>query len=509
MAETEEKQNPFQWRWVILLTAIMVSLIFLIPFIREGGARVDTSIIVDTEEAFVGSIQETVKGLAQVTEAKYQNVKTEYSGVVASVEVEEGQRVRKDTVLVRFDPQELEEQVEDVLDALDALDEEIAQTDDGGSAYLLAETSGLVKAVYAERGDRSDDMMETSGGLLELSTDGLLAVRIPLWEGAKPEEEVTVLIGDSEEQGTVSELDEEKQLATVTFPDRADYALGTQVTVLKGEEELGRGGLASHKPWLLTVESSIISEIEVSVGDEVSAGQVLVRCILEEQNNAYLALLEQREELVEALFELQEFAREPIIRAASEGVIRALEVKEGDELTAGWKLCQIVSANDFYAQVDILESETQGLRPGQKVVLTVDGAVNKGRLVSVSNREEEGCELPLCQVRVSLDDAEGLSVGITGTATVILVSVEKAILVPVEAVKLQEDGTKAVEISYGDGLNRFNKVETGLEDGTYVQILKGVDDGEDVVVASHVVETKIVQFLGREWVVEEDESTVE
>lgn len=509
MAETEEKQNPFQWRWVVLLTVIMVSLIFLIPFIQEGGARVDTSVIVDTEEAFVGSIQETVKGLAQVTEAKYQNVKTEYSGVVASVEVEEGQRVRKDAVLVRFDPQELEQQVEDMLDALDALDKEIDQTDDGGSTYLLAETSGLVKAVYAKRGDRSDDMMETSGGLLELSTDGLLAVQIPFWEGAELEEELTVLIGDSKEQGTVSELDEEKQLVTVTFPDHADYPLGAEVTVLNGEKELGRGELAAHQPWLLTVESCIISEMEVSVGDEVSAGQVVARCILEEQNNAYLALLEQREQLVKELFELQEFTREPVIRAGSEGVIRTLQVKEGDELTAGGKVCQIVSTNDFYAQVDILESEAQELRSGQEVVFTVDGAVNKGRLVSVSNREEEGCQLPLCQVRVSLDDAEGLSVGITGTATVILASAENAILVPVEAVKLQEDGTQAVEISYGDGLNRFNKVETGLEDGTYVQILKGVDEGEDVVVASHVVETKVVRVLGYEWVVEQDESTEE
>lgn len=509
MAENEQKQDRFQWRWVILLAAIMLSLIFLIPFIQEGGARVDTSVIVETEEAFVGSIQETVDGLAQVTEAKHHTVKMKRSGVVAAVEVEEGQRVKRDTVIARFDQEELAEQVDDMLDELEALDEEIAQADDSGSTYLLAEQSGLVKAVYAARGVRSDDLIGEKGGLLELSLDGLLAVELPLWEGAEPEGEVTVLIGDSREQGTVSVLDEEEQKVTVTFPDDADYELGTEVTVLDGEQELGKGAARSHQPWLLTVESSIISKVEVSVGDKVEAGDVLVRCILEEQNNAHLALLDERAELVEELFALQEFAGEPVLRAETDGVIRDLRIEEGDEFSAGQKVCRIVSADDFYAQVDILESEAEALRPGQEVVLTVEGAVNKGRLVSVSDTEEEGCELPLCQVRISLDDAEGLCVGITGTATVILARAEKAVLVPAEAVKLQEDGTKAVEISYGDGLNRFNTVETGLEDGTYVQILRGVDEGEDVVISSHVVETKVVQFLGREWVVEEDEAASE
>lgn len=504
MAEGQQQKGRFQWRWIILTGAIVLSLIFLIPFIQEGGARVNTSVIVETEEAFVGSIQETAEGLAQVTEAKSRWVRTNYSGLIASLEAEEGQRVKKGDVIAQLDEQELEEQVNGLLDELEALDEQIAEADDSTSAELTAGASGLVKAVYVRRGDRSDRATERSGGLLEISGDGLLQVEVPLWEGAEPGGNVTVTIDGHQEPGEVSELDREQGLIVITFSDKREYALGAEAVVSTEETELGRGPLASHDPWLLTVESSIVSEVEAEVGDRVEQGDLLMRCILEEQNNAYQALREQRDRLVRELFALQEYALDPVIRAETEGLVRDLRAEEGDTLAAGDRVCRVVSENSFYAEVRIRREEAARLRPGQEVVLSTPNAVNKGRLVSLSLPEEEEPGLSLVRVKVSLDHTEGVALGSEGSCTIILASANNAVLVPAEAVKTMEDGSKAVEISYGDGLNRFNEVQTGLEDGTYVQILKGVDEGEDVVVSSQVVKTHVVEFLGREWVIEEE-----
>ena len=48
MTEPEQKHSPLQKRWLVLTAVVVLALIFLIPFIREGGARVDTTVMVDT-----------------------------------------------------------------------------------------------------------------------------------------------------------------------------------------------------------------------------------------------------------------------------------------------------------------------------------------------------------------------------------------------------------------------------------------------------------------------------
>lgn len=505
MAETEQEQKSFQWRWLILTVAIVVSLIFLIPFIQEGGARVDTNVIVETEQAFVGAIRETTTGKGEVIEPVSQPVKTKYDGIIAQVMVQEGDQVYPGDQVVRLDEAELEEQVIQLLDELDELDEQISQADEGGSTYLLSGANGTVKAIYAQRGDRSDDLMESWGALLEISTDGLLQVELALAEGAELEDSVTVLVGGKEEEGTVAAIDEEQQRMTVTFPDQEEYALGTQVIVMEDETELGRGAVASYQPWRLTAESGIISEIEVEVGDQVHAGDALVRCVMAEQNEAYLALLDQRGELVERLFALQEFAKDPVICADFEGVIQDLDLEAGSSISADSQICRVSSVKQFYGQVSVLKEDAQRVCSGQRIELVIGDQTYEGKVLCTALSSEMMCSLEVIPVRILLEDGEGLDVGMTGGCTVILASEEEAVLVPAAAVKVQEDGTKAVEISYGDGLNRFNKVETGLEDGSYVQILKGVDEGENVVVASRVVEKKVVEFLGHEWVVEETE----
>ncbi len=485
--------------------AIVVSLIFLIPFIQEGGARVDTNVIVETEQAFVGAIRETTTGKGEVIEPVSQPVKTKYDGIIAEVMVQEGDQVYPGDQVVRLDEAELEEQVIQLLDELDELDEQISQADEGGSTYLLSGANGTVKALYAQRGDRSDDLMESWGALLEISTDGLLQVELALAEGAELEDSVTVLVGEKEEEGTVAAIDEEQQRMTVTFPDQEEYALGTQVIVMEDETELGRGAVASYQPWRLTAESGIISEIEVEVGDQVHAGDALVRCVMAEQNEAYLALLDQRGELVERLFALQEFAKDPVICADFEGVIQDLDLEAGSSISADSQICRVSSVKQFYGQVSVLKEDAQRVCSGQRIELVIGDQTYEGKVLCTALSSEMMCSLEVIPVRILLEDGEGLDVGMTGGCTVILASEEEAVLVPAAAVKVQEDGTKAVEISYGDGLNRFNKVETGLEDGSYVQILKGVDEGENVVVASRVVEKKVVEFLGHEWVVEETE----
>ncbi len=513
MTEPEQKHSPLQKRWLVLTAVVVLALIFLIPFIREGGARVDTTVMVDTETAFVGEIQETAQGRGQIDSAQSTPVRTQYAGKIATVAVEEGDVVEQGDILAVYDTDELEEQVNELLDELDELDSQIAQADKSGSSYITAEVSGLVKSISAKRGDVVTNVVERQGGLMEISTDGRLKVELalPADTGLAVGELVAVQIGAQSEEGVVVRLEEREDqiLAQITFDDSPDYALGETAQVSdEAGDSLGSGTVASNSPYLVRGDYGIISKVDVEVGDAVEEGDTLFTRIEAEYNAEYLDLLDQRMGLIDRLFDLQEFMKDPLLLADGHGIVSELQLEEGKTVEAEDKACSLISTDTFTLSVDIAETDIGRVRTGQRVQLKFDAfsdAIYWGRVEKVSSLGKQVGGLTAYAVTISLKGAEGLKVAMSADATIILASAGDALLVPVRAVQTQEDGSEAVEISYGDGLTRVCKVETGLRNEDYVQILSGVQEGEEVVVASRVVETKVFSLFNYEWVIDQDE----
>lgn len=515
MTESGEKRGPLQKRWLVLAAVVVLALIFLIPFIREGGARVDTSVEVETETAFVGDIRETAQGSAVIKAAQSSPVQAQYSGRIASVAVEEGDLVEPGDLLATYDTEELEEQIVQLVDELDQLDTQIAEEDRAGSFDIVAETDSLVKAVYAQRGDVAASVVETSGSLMLLSTDGLLRTKLSLEAGNELAvgDAVWVDIGDAREEGAVLEADEETGVVTVTFADRPEYPLEaeTVVTGLDGTE-LGRGTAAANRPCLIQADACIISRVEAEAGSYVAAGDPLFHCIDTTYGVEYMALLEQRVKLVNELLELQAFQENPVLLAEERGVVSDLSVQPGDSVAEEDQLCSLTATDAFTVRVEILARDIEQVQPGQQVELVFDRYPDQTYLGQVERRSaksETVGALTVYPVTVSLEGAEGLETGLSGQATIILDSESDALLVPAVAVQTQEDGSQVVEIRYGDGLTRVSRVETGLCNDEYVQILRGVEEGDQVVVASKMVETKVFSFFRFEWVIGQEEEPLE
>lgn len=515
MTESGEKRGPLQKRWLVLAAVVVLALIFLIPFIREGGARVDTSVEVETETAFVGDIRETAQGSAVIEAAQSSPVQAQYDGQIASVAVEEGDLVEPGDLLATYDVDELEEQIGQLVDELDQLDAQMAGEDRAGSFDIVAETDSLVKAVYARRGDVAASVVEASGSLMLLSTDGLLRTEVSLEGGNElaAGDAVLVTIGDAREEGTVLEADEETGAVTVTFADRPEYPLDAEtiVTGLDGTE-LGRGTVTANRPCLIQADACIIAQVEVEAGSYVEAGDLLFHCIDTTYGVEYMALLERRVKLVNELLELQAFQGNPVLLAEERGVVSDLSVQPGDSVAAEEHLCGLTATDAFTVRVEILARDIEQVQPGQQVELVFDGHPDQTYLGRVERRSAKGeavGSLTVYPVTVSLEEAEGLEVELSGQATIVLDSESDALLVPAVAVQTREDGSQVVEIRYGDGLTRVNRVETGLRNDEYVQILRGVEEGEAVVVASRRVETKVFSFFRFEWVIGQEEEPLE
>lgn len=513
MTEPDQKHSPLQKRWLVLAAIVVLALIFLIPFIQEGGARVDTTVMVDTKTAIVADIQETARGRGQIDSAKSTPVAAQYPGKIATVAVEEGDIVEAGDILAVYDTENLAEQINDLLDELDELDRQIAQADKSGSTSITAEVSGLVKSINAKRGNVVANVVENQGGLMEISTDGRLCTEIVLPSDSPLEVGtlVAVQLGESVEEGVVVQLDRQtdQTVAQITFDDSPDYALGAaaQVTDQAGNL-LGSGTVASHSPYLVRGDYGIVSEVNVEVGDAVEEGDTLFTRIEAEYNAEYLDLLDQRMGLIDQLSAIQEFRKNPLLLAQDRGIVSRLALEVGGTVDAEEEVCSLISTDTFTLSVDIVETDIGRVQVGQRVQLTFDAFADTaywGRVEKVSSLGKQVGGLTAYAVTISLKGAEGLKVAMSADATIILASANDAVLVPEEAVQTREDGSKAVEVSYGDGLTRVCPVETGLESNGYVQILSGVQEGDEVVVASRVIETKVFSLFNFEWILDQDE----
>lgn len=513
MTEPGQKGSPLQKRWLVLAAVVVLALIFLIPFIREGGARVDTNVVVETETAFLGDIQETTQGRGQIDSAQSAPVQAEYTGRIDTVAVEAGDVVEQGDILAVYDTDDLNDQLLGLLDELDGLDAQIAQADKSGSSSITAEVSGLVKEIYTKRGDVVTNVVNNRGGLMEISTDGRLKVTLSL-----PEESeltvgglVRVQLGEAAEEGVIVALEEQEggRTAQITFDDNPVYALGEIAQVVSQEGVLlGSGEIASNSPYLVRADYGIISKVNVEVGDTVSEGDTLFTRIESEYNAEYLDLLDQRMGLINQIFALQEFMKDPLLLADGHGIVSDLALTEGETIQAGEQACRLISTDSFTLSVDVSEKDIGRVVIGQRVRLEFDafeGSVYWGRVEKVSSLGKPVGGLTTYTVTISLKGAEGLKVAMSADATIILDSAQNTVLVPIRAVQTREDGSEAVEISYGDGLTRVCSVEVGLQNEEYAQILSGVQEGDKVVVSSHVIETKVFSLFNFEWVIDQGE----
>ncbi|MCC8129376.1 MAG: HlyD family efflux transporter periplasmic adaptor subunit [Clostridiales bacterium] len=515
MTESGKKRPALQKRWLVLGTIILVALIFLIPFIQDGGARADTSVEVETETAVIGTIRETVSASGSVQSADSEPVTAQYSGVISSVEVSEGDVVEAGDVLATYDTDDLTEQIVALLEQIEALDAQLSETEQGGSDQLTAETAGLVKAIYAERGELAGEVTASYGGLLELSTDGLLRVELTLTEDADLQagDAVTVTLEDEKIEGTVDTVDTETGVAVVTFPDSSDRPIGGTASVTGADEtELGSGTVASNSPALVAWESGMVSAIQVEVGDEVAEGDPLIRCVDETYDESWLTLTEQRETLAAEVYQLRQFRERPELTSEFSGVVTDLTLTAGGTVEAESQVCAITSTSSFQIGLEVSQQEAEQIQIGQTAELTFVNEADEvdtiytGLVAEITDGEENSDGETVCTVTVSLENAQGLQVGDTCDAVIVLDEAENAILVPVQALTIQSDGTRSVEIAYGDGLTSVVTVEVGLTSQDQVQILRGVEEGDEVVVASRVTETTVFTFFNHEWVIDQSES---
>ena len=191
-------------------------------------------------------------------------------------------------------------------------------------------------------------------------------------------------------------------------------------------------------------------------------------------SSGLLALEVEQQELEKDLAAAQ-------VAAQVDGVLADVRVSAGMHVRPGQELLRIYSAEEFWLEMPVLESDLAWVRrglPADVYPLAREGASYKAILKDVNPLVGEN---GMVRIRLALLEPAGLMPGMYAGAT-LRIPGPRRVVVPKEALALRNG--RAVVFTLVRGRSWWNYVRTGYDNGAEIEILEGVRPG-DVLITSH------------------------
>ena len=135
--------------------------------------------------------------------------------------------------------------------------------------------------------------------------------------------------------------------------------------------------------------------------------------------------------------------------------------------------------------VSVDEQDINSVSVGQSATVTLDaldGVTLDGTVTAVSNSaSSSGNGSAKYTVSISVLKQDGMLIGMSASATIVVDEAEDVVTIPVDA--LQEKGSETYVYTTVDDdgtLSGETEVETGLSDGDTVEITDGLSDGDTI-----------------------------
>ncbi len=221
----------------------------------------------------------------------------------------------------------------------------------------------------------------------------------------------------------------------------------------------------------------------------------------------YLQAKTQFESLTNQIRQAEAQLAKSVIRAPFSGIVDDVLQEAGSTVNpaAGMPVIRLVNLSDMYVEVDVPESYLPSVRPGKDVMIFLpvlgDSIQTKvrqtGNYINPTNRS--------FNVEIPVPNRDGkIKPNLTARVSINDYSAEAAILVPPSVISENADGQQYVYLAEdidaeGVGTAVKRLVETGLSQGDQVEILRGVEAGDQIITegARRVREGQKIQILNK------------
>lgn len=484
----------------VVILLLIVAVMFFQKQVRENFASAEQEVL--SAEVTTGSIRTTVSGSGALVSDGITDVMIPAGVEIKKIYPEAGDSVKEGDILASVEASSILSALSDTQKELDELGEQLADVSDNKvNSKIKTPLKGRVKAVFAEEGDDVSSVMYENGALILLSLDGYMAVNL---------DSTAYSIGDSVSvtdssgntyTGTVDKVTAEK--TTVLIGDDGPV-YGDTVTV--GDSDSGT--LYIHEELKITGYAGTVDSVKVSENSSVRASSTLIKLTDTSYSANYDSLLKQRADLEERLQTLVKLYRSGAITAPLSGIIDTVfydenssetevlnssgsEAAFSDETETGSEqeesaLLSIDPGKSMTVSISVDETDVLSLEIGQEVSVSVESIGDDtytGKVTEIDTSSASGSGgVTTYTATVTLDRAEKMLAGMTASVSVVIKGVDNALLLPDDAVR-KTSASAYVYTSRDEStgeLGGMTEVTIGLSNGSYVEILEGLSEGDTV-----------------------------
>ncbi len=439
-----------------------------------------------------GSIISTLEGVGAVQPVNSYTVKALVTGDVLSAPFEEGDMIEAGQLLYQIDAGKAQNTY--TIAQLNLREAESAAE----KLLVCAPAAGQVVKIHCEPGDS----VNVGSQLVYLRDRSTLLLEVPFaaaelgaLQAGQPAEVVADKTGERI-SGVVREISPVEQVsAGGVLTHKVKIALANPGGLQEGDWAAAEiGGLTSVRSGLLEYAYSEqvlaktggdVAEILVAEGDEVRAGQALVRLTSEDTESS---LQRARIELDNAREALEDYK----ITSPIAGTVIEKKFEQGDTIDSNNNASEMaviydMSRLEFVMNVDELDIGL--MKVGQPVKVVADalgGQEFAGYVSKISIKGNSSNGVTSYPITVTLEDFGALLPGMNINAEVVLQQAEDVLLAPMNAVS--RGNMLLVEGSDGEPSELpgfcWRQVELGMNDDYYVEVISGLEEGEKIAIAN-------------------------
>ncbi|MFC2123029.1 efflux RND transporter periplasmic adaptor subunit [Bacteroidota bacterium] len=451
----------------------ILALAFLMAFSLTACGGQQDEVQQELVEVTRGDIVLSVTGDGNLSLPNHRKLTFDTIGEITELNVDDGERVSKGTVLAKLDTT--------------SLDRDITTSELAISAAKLAVTSAEVDLKL------TDDAIASAKIDLEQSIDNLRKISYPYTYSTFVLDVPEALVEIKSAERRVTEAQEKLaiDLDAETYwairqqlKDALDDLVDARERLLrgKGEDVFEQQLLAVKDFWTLRTAELAVAKSESALTQAV-----------DNREKVKLALDKAKHDVVNAqnnLDKVKDDLKKAIIIAPFDGTIGKVEAKEGDSLSAfnyaSETIIEIIDLSQIELRVEMDEIDVPMVKPGQKAIIELDALPDlklegKVDFIFPLSREEAGVILYEIKVSFQAPTGSGLKSGMTATAEIVIDERSNVLAVPFRAVTKNDAGKSVVSVMAGEE-PQDREVVTGLSDSFQTEIVSGLSEGETVVI---------------------------
>ena len=473
-----------------------------------------------------GNIRVSISGTSQLQTQNIQNITAPADGTIKTMNLTRSQPVKQGDILLEISNSSLEADLKNAQASLEKmrkdLDDLIRQQQ---HLRIVAPASG--KLTIAGNLDVGSGVNPTTK-VGTISDNSTLTVKLPfpLQEAVqlKPGDEVDLSVSGYAltKTGTVMAVGKDvkpdasgNRLVDLEIAVQNDGTLdaGMEVTgsvILNGREVKAEG--AAKLEYVKTVAflaetSGTIADMKRKSGDFVQAGEVIAvveNDTLQDSILAKQADIERQEANVQ---NLQQRVDELTVRAPFDGVFSTDFANQkanvlaaypvGASVKAGVQFGAVTSFDVMTLPIQVDELDLLNVKPGLKAEVRVDavpGRVFEGEVTQVSTVGVTTNGVTYYDAIVAVPNKDQLlKYGMTATAEILIQDKRGVLTIPIEALQIQR-GNMFVTVKNADGTLKENvPIKIGARSETQVEVVEGLQEGDEVVVPTRQRATNVSQ----------------